>query len=461
MTAISSEANQDGEQKSPQLPEWAITAGSWIIPISLATVMAGQIFFAAIKFYWGIEHPAWLFWGLLVAGVTTAILRGVSSIKLTILDIAMISFVAVLVASSLVRGLGSPSQSLYYIAAFILLPFLAGRLLDTGGITRFLKAIICIVFAAIPLVGIGLLNLPESELTSDRISALFITYDSLNVAGVSTIPFVSTAFGLLLVLMVSSSTRPKHWNWRLSFSTACMCIAIWFLMFAGTRGGIFSALLVSIVLLAVAHASISRRIGLLLILLSAMAISWMALPNERKAHFGQVSSIQKDAGPIQKEAGPIQKDEDSICNIYGNSPATRLHYYASALKLFLGSPWLGIGAGNYGFKYCGSSGAFISPHSILLQVLAELGLSGAMVYLMLMGITLYSLIRTMMRDSGQRRQISWMLISIWLFFFLQDQISGNYFTSFHFYATTGLASGLMAHQLSSPDVSDLNTVENG
>ena len=456
MTAISSEANKVGEQKPPQLPEWAVTAGSWIIPISLATIMAGQIFFAAIKFYWGIEHPAWLFWGLLVAGVATAIVRGVASIKLTTLDIAMFSFVAVLVASSLVRGLGSPSKSLYYIAAFILLPFLAGRLLDTGGITRFLKAIICIVFAAIPLVGIGLLNLPESELKSDRISTLFITYDSLSVAGVSTIPFVSTAFGLLLVLMVSlgTSSNPKYWDWRLSLSSACMCIAIWFLMFVGTRGGVFSALLVSIVLLVVAHTSITRRIVLLLILLSAMAVSWTALPNERKAHFGQASSIQKDADPIQK-------DEDSICNIYGNSPATRSHYYASALKLFLDSPWLGIGASNYGFKYCGPSGAFISPHSILLQVLAELGLSGAMTYLMLIGITLYSLIKTMAHDTGQRLQIAWMLISIWLFFFLQDQMSGNYFTSFHFFAATGLASGITAHQLSAPDVSDLNTVENG
>lgn len=433
---------------------WPVTIGRWIIPVSLAAVMVGQIFFAAIQFHLGIEHPAWLFWGLLAAGIVTILLRGISPAKLTPLDMAMLAFVAILVVSFLSRGLSNSLKAYYYIVAFILLPFLAGRLLDTTGITKFLKAAIVIAATAIPLVGIGLLNLPESELHSDRISTLFAAYDPSGLGGgVSTIPFVGTAFGLLLVLTTAygATLRLVRWDRRLTFTVALMCIAVWFLMFVGTRASLLAASVVSIALFVFAFGHpIPRRLGLILILLSAIAVSWLTLPSERMIFLGQVATIKKEAEKvtiIQREpekVAIIQREPDSICGIYGNSPATRIHYYAIAVKLFLDAPLLGIGAGNYGYQYCGSSEDFVSPHSSLLQVLAELGLLGGASYLLLVGMTLLGLISILKHGSEKQRGMAWMLAAIWLFFFLLDQMSGNYFTSFQFFAATGLVSGLVA-----------------
>ncbi|MBU1425713.1 MAG: O-antigen ligase family protein [Gammaproteobacteria bacterium] len=469
---MNSRTIQPAGPKNPRMMAWAAVAGRWIIPFSLAGIMAGQIFFSAAKYYLGIEHPAWPFWGSLAAGVTLALLRRISSIRFTHLDLTMLAFVSAVAASFMLWGLSNTHQAFNHIAAFMLLPFLAGRLLDAAGITNFFKATIGIAVAAIPLVGFGLLTMPESGLHVDRISTLFTEFADLSTAGVSTIPFVSTVFGLLLVLMASSSGfGPIRCPWSLPFSIAFMGVAVWFLMFAGTRGGILTAMLVSISLLAFAHEiSLIRRIVLLLILLLVTAASGMTLPDERKAFFWQVSTIQNEASSIQKgsgtnqkrasniqkgsgtnqerasniqkRAGAIQGEADAICDVYGNSPATRVRYYANAIKLFKAAPWLGIGAGNYGFESCGVKEDFASPHSTLLQVLAELGLLGAAVYLLLIGMTLHKLLGIMKYGAERQRLMGRMLASIWFFFLLMDQISGNYFTGFHLYAVAGLISGL-------------------
>lgn len=430
---MNTEAGRLEGQKYHRLMKWVTVAGDWMIPVLLATVMAGQIFFSAANFYLGIEHPAWLFWGLLAAGVLLCIPRAMSAFRATRADMAMLAFVFLLTVSLLFSGLGEYPRAFLYIGAFMLLPYLAGRLLDETGISRFIVAMLCIAFLVAPLIGFGLLTMPESELRVDRISTLFAVRDTINMVGVSTIPHASMGLGLLLVLLTSILSTPAIIkSAALQFSLiAFMCCAAWLLIFVGLRGAILSALLVGFVSLVFGYGSILRRIALLLILFLAVAVSWMTLPSERKDHFNQVGSIQKDAGPI--------------CQVYGDSVATRMRLYDSALALFLESRWLGAGAGNYGFKgRCMFNEAFMSPHSILLQVLAELGLMGAIVYLTLVGVTLYELVQIVRRDTGQQQRLAWRLASIWLFFFLLDQISGNYFTGFHFFAATGLISGLVA-----------------
>lgn len=150
-------------QKFPQLTRLVTIAGDWIIPVALAIVLAGQIFFSAARFYLGIEHPGWLFWGLLAAGVMLGILRVMPTFKVTRVDMAMLAFVSVLTVSFMVTGSGSPQRAIYFIAAFMLLPYLAGRLLDVAGIGRFIVAMSWTAFLAFLLIGFGLLNMPESE----------------------------------------------------------------------------------------------------------------------------------------------------------------------------------------------------------------------------------------------------------------------------------------------------------
>lgn len=279
----------------------------------------------------------------------------------------------------------------------------------------------------------------------DRISTLFIVLNTSTYAGISTIPFASVALGLLLVLLTSalSYSGSSRGTGQQFLLVAFMCCVVWLLMFVSLRGAILVALLVGAATMIVGYGPVLRRITLLLILFCAVTVSWKMMPGERKVHFDQASSIQKDGGQLQRHAR-------SNCQVYGDSVATRVLLYDSAFKLFLDSPLLGAGAGNYGIRgYCDFDESFMSPHSTLLQALSELGLTGALVYLILVGLTAYGSIKIVLREAGQRQRLALILAAVWSFFILQDQISGNYFTGYHFFAATGLISGLLATPSSS------------
>lgn len=415
--------------------EWSKVAKDWVLPISLAVVVSGQIYFSAARFLLGVEHPAWPFWILLIFTSGFCVYRGWSCLKATHLDGLMLIFVAILTASTLFLGAGGLFKAVALIASFILLPYLAGRLLSQTGARRFIFSSLIITLFSLPLIGFGLLNMTESELQTDRLGTLFSTADTSSMAGVSAIPHASIALGLLLILMTAfvSNIKPACRSGQHILLIVFMCAALWMLIFIGLRAAILAALMVSLILVFFGKGTAIGRIVLLCILVSTATASWVALPVERKAHFSQLSAV------LEKE--PYYQ---SHCVVYGDSIKTRMRMSDAAFELALDSPLIGVGAGNFGIKSnCNFGEAFMSPHGLLQQTLSEVGLIGLIAYLALIYYTALGFMKAILTES---RRPDWLiaLAGVWCFFLFQDLISGNYFFGHHFFAATGVVGGLMA-----------------
>lgn len=437
--------------EQPPLNKWAAVAAHWVLPVSLAFILGGQIVFSATQFYLGIQHPAWPFWGLMGASVLLVGFCRAFPTRLTAIDIAMTSFALVLIASFAISGLGSTSAASLNIATFVVLPYVAGRFLDRTALDRQLNFLVWIAAMAVLLTVAGLLSLPETELMSDRLKTLFTIPDTSSLAGVSSIPHASTALGLLVILWISVLSAPTSLETETTdfLHISLIGAAIWLLLFLALRGAIIAALLVGAIQLLAGRGSMNRRIVLLLLFASAVGASYTTLPEDRERHLGQLSIVGQ------------QSINEPNYSVKGNSIATRIELFRNAVTRVREAPWFGVGAGNIGIAGdCKSCEGFLSPHSTILQAFAELGLIGGISFLSFIAIIIYEVVRIQLQDAGEVQSLGWLLATVWCFFVLLDQFSGNYFSGYHFFAVSGMISSLVStsrpwrytHQVQGPPV---------
>ncbi len=130
---------------------------------------------------------------------------------------------------------------------------------------------------------------------------------------------------------------------------------------------------------------------------------------------------------------------DGICKNIPNSIADRWIHYRSAWEIFLAKPLVGVGANSYGFYSCSGPGWY--PHSTILQVLAELGALGGLLYIPL----LWMIVRVPIKryftatDMPLKASMSWLLAYMALQITI-NQFNGNYFMSAGLYFIIGIAA---------------------
>ena len=141
-------------------------AYQWLLPISLATVMFGQLGFSLLQFRFGVAHPAWPFWFSLA--VLNSLFGWRTLSRLGWQDALFGLFLLALVLSFL-RGEAPAGEFMLQFVAFILLPYVAARTIDPQDMWRFIlcAALVCLVVMVITVVEI--LSLPPTMLMEDRI----------------------------------------------------------------------------------------------------------------------------------------------------------------------------------------------------------------------------------------------------------------------------------------------------
>lgn len=129
----------------------------------------------------------------------------------------------------------------------------------------------------------------------------------------------------------------------------------------------------------------------------------------------------------------------AICKEIPNSIADRWIHYRSAWEIFLAKPLVGVGANSYGFYSCAGPGWY--PHSTILQVLAELGILGGLLYfpllLMVVSVPIKRYLAT--TDMPLKENMSWLLAYMALQITI-SQFNGNYFMSASLYFIIGIAA---------------------
>jgi O-Antigen ligase len=149
------------------------------------------------------------------------------------------------------------------------------------------------------------------------------------------------------------------------------------------------------------------------------------------------NALEEGGRNVLEKGSPILGEE--ACASVKDSISDRWVHYQTALAIFLSSPLAGVGANRYGHYSCTGPGWF--PHSTILQVLAELGILGALVYGLLILAAVYAILqRYFSSDHLMTKVIAGWVLAYLAFQLATNQLYGNYFMSAGLYFVIGIAS---------------------
>lgn len=152
--------------------------------------------------------------------------------------------------------------------------------------------------------------------------------------------------------------------------------------------------------------------------------------------FGAENSKKYSESRLEAESIQCIKNRDSV--------GARIVLYREAVRIFLTSPITGVGPGGYAKLYCGDYDTFASPHSLFLQVLAEYGLIGfALLILNLIMLPISFIRHQRSRISILRLSNVRLLIAMWLFFLINELLSGNIYYGYHFFLISGIVISII------------------
>ena len=119
--------------------------------------------------------------------------------------------------------------------------------------------------------------------------------------------------------------------------------------------------------------------------------------------------------------------------------------YREAVAMFLENPVMGVGADRFGERSCTGPGWY--PHSMVLQVFAELGLVGGGLLSGLLALAAVTLARLFLpgRQDGSNWSADVFTLTLFVMFFVAHQSSGNYFTGMGTWLMLGIAASMRAN----------------
>lgn len=398
--------------------------------LSFNFVLFGQLGFSAAAYYLHIGNPSWPFWIVLYIISALVISKHIMQFKLFSPDMYFFAFIAYVIVSFAMIGESSQFEFAQRIILICILPYLCGRILGSYFHISLFTSLQIISLLYLLLIGVEIFRHPELFYT-DRL-ILFAAQDWDRTGGDPTGFNIGTTLGSAWVaafayliykgerhnVPVASSTR--FWL----FMTVLSFPAI--LLFIGSRTSVVAITLSAVVLLSFASwLFIPKKIAWIATVITVLLVFSYFLTEQRKLLIQDIPSVL------------LGYFDTNNCAPSG-SVLNRLLDLREAWRLFLESPLFGIGATNFGLRYCGAKSEFASPHSFFAHVLVENGLIGTGLFVMM----LYKIFRAYLhrmrfRDNPHRSTVL-ILFSIWVFVLIQVQITGNLFYDYQVFLVTGL-----------------------
>lgn len=407
-----------------------------ILPFSVAVLLFGQTLFIPTKLYLGVEHPSWLLWSIVLVFIPLKIIALIRYIKITNLDVAMLVYIAVIFISYAVSWSEIEYKSFTALIAFTALSYASGRLLSSRELKKFFKYLIYVAATSFFVILIGLIQINEEIMRSDRINNLF---NQLNISdgGSSTISHASVAFGALIILQALILYFAKHFrlNKLKSLFLIIFIINVYIFVLIGLRVAVLASLLTCIVIVLLASQNSTK--GFLIISVAiVIGIFYLSiLPDERYEFLSQLSVNSITINLNEQE-----------CAVYGDAISTRFNLYISAIRIFLDNIIFGVGVGNFSvISDCGSNlGLSLHPHSTLFQNLSELGLIGSVPYLVFIYLVFFGLYSSIKSVCMETKVIAFQFGGLLLFFLIIDIFSGYILSGYHFFMMAGVVSSFLA-----------------
>lgn len=378
---------------------------------------------------------------------------------LNVIDGLFIAFVIAVLASLAFAGepTGGVIKYAPYLPFMMIVPYVCGRLIRLPEIYVLLRIILIAGMVMLPLMLIDRLVSPSSEV--GRWPFFGFDHGALMVGALLAMVLVA----LFVRVLDRPFTRTNNGVHRRYSNSGLLLLTTVFLVWTSARGWMLAGLAgTAIAGIAAAQYSILRRAALWVAVLGVAVLSLQMLP-KIDTQFGRLYSKTFDvssypefllgkarpefdnAQPVHGESQPILGE--ASCQPFierNNSIAMRWLMYQEAIAMFLENPILGVGAGRFGVRSCAGYMGF--PHSTILQGVAELGVIGGGLLIVLLLITLLTLIRIMVPMKTRANwQANAFALALFGAFMLADQIYGNYMMATGTWMLIGYAAGVRAN----------------
>ena len=372
------------------------------------------------------------------------------------LDILFCAFLFVVLGSVATHWWEGTVKYLEFMPCFFVLPFLLGRMMGGEDVSLFKKILI-------GLGGVLLLLMPVEYWRNSQPGLIYVNspvpilFSQGHGTMISGHILSATLLSLVSMLIVpAASTMDASGDERRYRSLGYMILALIavVMVWISSRGAAVAAVLGMMTLFLVSsYCGWKKKIALLFyVSLFVFVAALYSFQNVyHKEHY--LALLQRPAVTLdveregatsqarQLEYGKPILGEESCKNILGSVSDHWIHY-KSAWEIFLAKPWSGVGANFYGFYSCTGPGWY--PHSTILQVLAELGIMGGLVYFSMIGMLFYALIARYLSSVAvcAKATMGWALAFVVLQLMI-SQFSGNYFMSAGLYFGVGLAASFL------------------
>ena len=419
-----------------------------------AILLYGIVFGFAMWSYLGLQWPRYLtitFYVVTAVWAMVVIVRRWRSIGFSLnrVDILFCAFLFWVLGSVATHWWKGTIQYLEFMPFFFILPYLLGRMMVAQDLGLFKKILIGMAAALLLLMPIEywINSQPGFLYENSPAPILFGQGHGTLLSGL--------LFSAALLALISRVTSPATLNAGSEgykkqypvFDYLLLAAIVLAMVWIASRGAAVAAVLGMIALFFFSPLlgwgkKISILLYLSLFVLLAFTISFQ---NKHHEEYFQLlflrPSVALSKAPSQTPRLEYGKPilGESICKAIPNSIADRWIHYRSAWEIFLAKPLTGVGANSYGFYSCTGPGWY--PHSTILQVLAELGILGGLLYFSLLWIVVRAPIARYMSaiDVSIKANMGWLLAFIVLQF-TTSQFYGDYFMSAGLYFVMGLAA---------------------
>ena len=395
----------------PYTERWQDLRGLALTPAApLAAYFCLSTMLSLISPHIHVQHPAYWIFAYIGACAVVRLRHVVPS--LSAVDLAFAAYLTVIALSWISSGYTGGTRTALLLLSSAIIPWCVVRIFTKADIELFRRATAIFggVTTACYLVAIPFLG--------DRAPWERVTFEGGVAYGV-----VGPTVGLLAMMSAIYLMREK-----LRLAWYMLGGAVIVIVHMGARGMLLSLYATVLLACAFVAAPWKRKVKVWVVILCATAMGIAIIPLARMHHFLRL-------------AYDIDAPERSV----GDTIAIRLKLYGQALELFLERPLTGVGVGRFGL-HTDLHEELTTPHSTLFQVLAELGLPGAVAFALLNACLLWLAFR------ARNVTIACVVAGAWIYFAIFDQISANYLTTLRYYLFAALLVTVYALPRSKPGV---------
>ena len=396
-------------------------------------LLMGLLLAAIVGFSWLREMTIALFL-LSAVGVAFAVVR-VGLPKPRSLDILFLSFLALVLISMAQQGWSEPGVSVnfFFVPLMMIAPYICGRLTGRRDVTQLIRLLLVLAVVALLMAIVLLLGDTNSRF---HYRPLLHGGDEITAR----LALLLAYAGITLSYLLTRQMVAGKWLTKASAKLlSALIIVILLLVFLGLKS-IALAFVLAVLLNAYSARwlSVLKRTVYGLTILGLVVFASLSIQQARVANNMLVTGGSKVIAAlpiINASARAIEMSEDCAAAKSNNSVLIRLELYQDAWRAFTANPLLGVGAGAYG-KYSCWQGAGAHPHNVVLQAMAELGLFGGSILVIILGycmaITFY--VRWRLND------IKNMIPLFFILSLINSLVNGNYFTSVDLWWALGAMS---------------------